>query len=78
MITRKYHILSAVATLLWVVAACSVKGEDVLELNGIGNISLFGGRERVVCKWSGVSDDVTGIALDGGGNRFEIDFEGKE
>ena len=78
MFTRKYHILSAVATILLVAAACSVSKEEVLELDGTGKIALLGGRERVVCKWSGVSDAVAGISLDGAGNHFEIDFDGKD
>lgn len=76
--TRLYHILCAVAALFWVAAACSVKNEDVLELRDTGEISLLGGRERIVCKWSGVPDDVSGLMLDGGGNSFEISLEGRE
>ena len=76
--TRLYHILCAVAALFWVAAACSVKNEDVLELRDTGKISLLGGRERIVCKWSGVPDDVSGLMLDGGGVSFEISLEGRE
>ena len=76
--TRLYHILYAVAALFWVAAACSVKNEDVLELRDTGKISLLGGRERIVCKWSGVPDDVSGLMLDGGGDSFEISLEGRE
>lgn len=76
--TRLYHILCAVAALFWVAAACSVKNEDVLELRDTGKISLLGGRERIVCKWSGVPDDVSGLMLDGGGDSFEISLEGRE
>ena len=76
--TRLYHILCAVAALFWVAAACSVKNEDVLELRDTWKISLLGGRERIVCKWSGVPDDVSGLMLDGGGDSFEISLEGRE
>ena len=75
MITHKYHILSAVAAVSLVVTACSVKDEEALVLGRVGNISLYGGRERVVCKWNGVPDNVAGLSLSDGERNFDTALE---